>query len=142
MKNTEKKPASLFKLMKAFWIYEAVLVILLILFPIVSKFDYGVGFFNCFPIYIPILFIGAPTLFGIWFGYTIEKKYCVPFGKKIMISVLIFILNYFTYWIPNIASRPWDYFRASLYPATGLTISFIITSIVTSAIYRKVKNKE
>lgn len=135
MKNTEKKPDSIFKLMKAFWIYDAVVAILLFFEPIALTTGSDFGWWYLFIIYFGLLLIGAPVLFGIWFGYQIGKKPNVSFGKKIIMSILIFMINYFTLWIPIITSKPWTCLLITVLPAIGLTALFLISSIVTSAFY-------
>lgn len=135
MKNTEKKPDSIFKLMKAFWIYDAVVAILLFFEPIALTTGSDFGWWYLFIIYFGFLLIGAPVLFGIWFGYQTGKKQNVSFGKKIIMSILIFMINYFTLWIPIITSKPWTCILITVLPAIGLTALFLISSIVTSAFY-------
>ena len=63
MKNTEKKPDSIFKLMKAFWIYDAVVAILLFFEPIALTTGSDFGWWYLFIIYFGFLLIGAPVLF-------------------------------------------------------------------------------
>lgn len=135
MNTTVKNPDSILNLMKAFWIYDAVVAILLFFEPIALTTGSDFSWWYLFIIYFGLLLIGAPVVFGIWFGYQIGKKPNVSFGKKIIMSIFIFTINYFTLWIPVITSKPWTCILITVLPAIGLTALFLISSIVTSALY-------
>ena len=138
MEDTEKKPASIFKLMIAFWIYDAVVAILLFFAPIALATDSDFGWWYLLYIYFRLLLIGAPILFGIWFGIKIGRRPYLPFRKKIGISFFIFIINCATYWIPILfvtEKPPWEFIPIITgLPALGFTVIFLISSILTTAI--------
>ncbi len=150
----ETKLGRLWETLKPFCAYISIVALLLLYYAYIQRLpnSYSRDDFWVL-IMIPILYISAPIIFGIWYGRKISNTNLVSIWGKVSICGFMFITNFMVCYIPYLDSALKDYIftekinlpafiKYGIWPPTiFLTISFII-SFGTSALLQNFKKKE
>lgn len=150
----ETKLSRLWEGLKPFCAYISIVALMLLYCAYIqhlpnsySREDFG------FLIMIPILYISAPIIFGIWYGRKVANTNLISILGKVSICCFMFITNFIVYYIPYLDSALKDYIftekvnlpafiKYGIWPPTiFLTISFII-SFGTSALLQNFKKRK
>ena len=96
-----------------------------------------------FYVYIPIILIAAPIVFGFCYGRYLSKNYLISFKNTIKIACMMFGVSCVTYgitfyrWLLGI----YDYFNYSLnlifFPATLITFVFLCSVTMNQIVMKR-----
>ena len=150
----ETKFGRLWETLKPFCAYISIVALMLLYCAYIqhlpnsySREDFG------FLTMIPILYISAPIMFGIWYGRKVANTNLISIWGKVSICCFMFITNFIVYYIPYLDSALKDYIFTEkgnlpafikygiLPPTIFLIISFVI-SFSISTLFQNYPKKE
>lgn len=122
--------------LKPFFKYDFFLALLLILLEVIIRLQRdGISFVFILCIYIPILLVVAPILFGIRYGRSVSRNHTLSFPDRLKLSGIIFVVSYITYLLPYFE---WNFkFTKMLLRIAPYTLlpSLLITVVLFCSLY-------